>query len=61
MESNLKENVGDIKMCTEFTMLEVKVPIVFFRHVGFSGTQGQTLKFNPTPSKIIPLYLDDSS
>ena len=29
MESNLKENVKDIKVCTDFTMLEVNVPIIF--------------------------------
>ena len=30
-------------MCTDFKMLEVKVPIIFFRHAGFSATQGWTL------------------
>ena len=26
---NLKENVRDIKVCTDFTRLKVKVPIIF--------------------------------
>jgi len=30
-------------MRTDFKILEVKVPIIFFRHVGFSATQGYTL------------------
>lgn len=34
MEPNLKENVRYIKVCTDFTMLEVKVPIIFSRHAG---------------------------
>jgi len=29
MESNLKENVKDIKVYTDFTMLEVNIPIIF--------------------------------
>ena len=43
MEYNLKENIGDIKVCTAFKMLKVKVPIIFSRDVGFSATQGWTL------------------
>jgi hypothetical protein len=30
-------------MCTDFEMLKVKVLIIFFRHGGFSATQGWTL------------------
>jgi len=30
-------------MCIDFKMLEVKVLVIFFRHVGFSATQGWTL------------------
>ena len=29
IESNLKENVRDVKVCTDFAILEVKVPIIF--------------------------------
>jgi hypothetical protein len=29
MEHNLQENIGDIKVCTDFKMLEVKVLIIF--------------------------------
>ncbi len=29
MEYNLKENLGDIKVCIDFKILEVKVPIIF--------------------------------
>jgi hypothetical protein len=37
-EYNLKENIGDIEVCTNFKMLKIKVPIIFSRHVGFSAT-----------------------
>ena len=30
MESNLKEKIRDIMVCTDFTMFEVRVPIIFF-------------------------------
>jgi hypothetical protein len=33
-------------VCIDFIILEVKVPIIFFRHVGFSATQGWTLIFD---------------
>ncbi len=33
INSNLKKNIKDIKICTDFTMLEVKVLIIF------SGTE----------------------
>jgi hypothetical protein len=36
-EHTLEKNIGDIKVCTNFKMLQVKVPIIFF------GTQGWTL------------------
>jgi hypothetical protein len=32
-----KENIGYIKVCTDFKILEVKVPIVFFGTQGFSA------------------------
>ena len=32
------KNIGDIEVCTDFTMVEVKEPIIIFRHVGFSAT-----------------------
>jgi hypothetical protein len=28
-EYDLQENTGDIEVCTDFKMLEVKVPIIF--------------------------------
>jgi len=34
IEYNLQENIGGNKVCIDFKMLEVKVPIIF------SGTQG---------------------
>jgi hypothetical protein len=40
------KNIGDIEVCIDFKMLEVKVPIIFFRHVGFSATQGWTLIYD---------------
>jgi hypothetical protein len=35
-EHKLYKNIGDTDMCTNFEMLEVKVPIVFLGTVGFS-------------------------
>ena len=35
--------MGDIEVCTDFPIPEVKVPIFFFRHAGIFGTHGQTL------------------
>jgi hypothetical protein len=35
LDDSYKENIRDIKVRTDFKMLEVKVPIIFFRHVGF--------------------------
>lgn len=37
------KNIGDIKVCTNFKMLQVKVPIIFsacrvFRHAGLDVT-----------------------
>jgi hypothetical protein len=34
-EYNLKENIGDIEVCTDCKMLEVKVPIIFSDTWGF--------------------------
>jgi hypothetical protein len=42
-EHDLYKTIRNIKVCTDFRVLEVKVPINFFRHVGFSTTQGWTL------------------
>jgi hypothetical protein len=40
MGHNLLENIGDIKVCTGFKLLNVKGPIIIlfgtWRHVGFS-------------------------
>jgi hypothetical protein len=36
MEHNLYINIGDIDVCTEFEMLKVEVPTIFFGIVGFS-------------------------
>jgi hypothetical protein len=36
MEHNLYKNMGDIDMCTEFDMFEVKVSVIFLGTVGFS-------------------------
>jgi hypothetical protein len=38
IEHSLKENIGDVKVRTDFNMLEVKVPIIF------SGTWGFPLR-----------------
>jgi hypothetical protein len=37
MKYDLHKNIGYADVCTEFEMLEIKVPIIFF------GTQGWTL------------------
>jgi hypothetical protein len=36
MEHDLYKNMGDIDVCIEFDMFEVKVPIIFLGTVGFS-------------------------
>jgi hypothetical protein len=36
MEHDLHKNIGYADVCTEFEMLKVKVPIIFFGTVGFS-------------------------
>jgi hypothetical protein len=36
MEHDLHKSLGDVNMCREFHMLEVKVPIIFFGTQGFS-------------------------
>ena len=36
IEHDLYKNMGDIDVCTEFDMFEVKVPIIFLGTVGFS-------------------------
>jgi hypothetical protein len=35
MEYNLLKIIGDIKVYTDFKILKVKVPIIFFRMQGF--------------------------
>jgi len=35
-EHDLYKNIGAIDVCTEFEMLQVKVPIIFLGTVGFS-------------------------
>lgn len=35
-EHDLCKNIGDIDACTDFEMVEVKVPIIFLGTVGFS-------------------------
>ena len=41
-EHNLQENIGDIAVCTDFEILELKVPIIF------SGTWGFPLGMDVT-------------
>jgi hypothetical protein len=36
-EYNLLKIIGDIEVCTDFKMLKVKVPIIFFGTQGFSA------------------------
>jgi hypothetical protein len=37
MEYNLLKIIGDLKVCTDFRMLQVKVPIIFFGTPVFSA------------------------
>lgn len=37
MEHKLRKFTGDTKVCREFTMFEIKVPIIFFGTQGFSA------------------------
>jgi hypothetical protein len=37
MEHNSSKIIGDIKVCTDFKMLKVKVSIIFFGTQGFSA------------------------
>jgi hypothetical protein len=37
IEHNLYKNIGDIYVCTDFEMLKVKVPDIFFGTEGFSA------------------------
>ena len=34
--TRLIQNIGDVYVCTDFEILEVKVPIIFLGTVGFS-------------------------
>jgi hypothetical protein len=37
IEHNLLKIIRDIKLCTDFKILQVKVPIIFFGTPGFSA------------------------
>jgi hypothetical protein len=37
IEHNVLKIIGDIKVCTDFKMLQVKVPIIFFGTPVFSA------------------------
>jgi hypothetical protein len=37
IEHNVLKIIGDIKVCTDFKMLQVKVPIIFFGKPVFSA------------------------
>jgi len=37
IEHDLYKNIGDIYVCTDFEMLEVEVPTIFFGTQGFSA------------------------
>ena len=42
MEHDLYKNIEDIYMCTDFKILKVKVPIIFFGTEGFSARRDRT-------------------
>jgi hypothetical protein len=41
MESNFKENIRDIMVCTDFTMFKGQSTYYFFRHVGVKLSIGR--------------------
>ena len=45
-------------MRTDFKILEVKVPIIFFRHVGFSATQGYTLHLKSGYASKMTIFIN---
>ena len=59
IESNLKENIRDIKVCTYFTILKVKVPIIFSGTEGFparrDGRYSMILLFDVTFTTLTPI------
>jgi len=66
MEHILKIIIRDIKMCTDFKILKVKVPVIFFGTQGFSshrdGRYNSLMTFNRryTPSsKLQPIQPGD--
>jgi hypothetical protein len=55
-EHNLLNIIIDIKVYTGFKMLKVKVPIIFFRHAGFFGTQGWPFHFHYFMLTVYPPF-----
>ena len=45
-EHNLLKIIGDIEVCTDFKMLKVKVPIIFFGTQGFSARRDGRYKLD---------------